>query len=679
MRVLNIGVLAHVDAGKTSIVEQLLFATGAIRQLGSVDKGNAQSDWMPLERARGISIRSSQVITSYQDTQINIIDTPGHMDFIGEVERSLIALDAVVLVVSSLEGVQSQTSVFWHALRSLHLPCIIFVNKIDLAGSNPEALLEHLRQELTPYLIPLNTVHFAGLPECSCEDLPLGDNALAVLCDTDETLADLFLNEQDITPEHVRQSLATQTAAGQVVPLLLGSAMRGLAIESLLQAICSWFPTSPASASESPEGVIYRIEHHERLGKLAYVRLFQGKIKPRDSVHVHRPSTVQGNELQHGSASSGLHSEEEGAPRSMAALGELGLSFEQKITQVKRVSGAKYLDIDHVSAGDIAALCGLTDAKTGDVLGDYYLRRSYPLATPVYTIKAHTDASQQTALLHAIAQLTDEDPLLDYMWVKEKQELHVHIMGQIQLEVLQYLLQERYNLSVQFGTPSVIYKETPLTRGIGFEAYTMPKPCWAIVKLQIDPLPRGSGYRYSSTVGLQSLPLRYQNHIEASVPEALQQGRLGWEVTDVHVTLIDGESHLLHTHPLDFFLATPIAVQDGLARCGSQLLEPFVEMRFTADESLVSRIIGDILAMRGEFDTPIMKSQRVELRALLPVADSSDYAIRFASLTSGKGIIQSMFHGYRECSPELGQIAERRGVDPLDRPKWILHRRGAIG
>ena len=671
MRILNIGVLAHVDAGKTSIVEQLLFATGVIRQLGSVDKGSAQSDWMPIERERGISIRSSQVVTSYNDTQINIIDTPGHMDFIGEVERSLIALDAVVLVVSSLEGVQSQTGVFWQAIRSLELPCIIFANKMDLAGSDPEALLRHLRDELTPCLIPMNTVRYAGLPNCTCNDIPLGGEALAVLCDADEELAELYLNDIDITQEILLHSLANQTAQGRVVPLLYGSAMRGLAINSLLQAICALLPAAKSPTEHAPRGIVYRIEHHERLGKLAYVRLFQGSIKPRDSIHLRRVATSQGR------TSTATNPLDENHPSLEADVCQ-DLVFEHKVTQIKRVSGAKYLDIDHVNAGDIAALCGLTDAQTGDVLGDYYHRRDYPLATPVYTIKAHVEASQRSALLHAIAQLTDEDPMLDYTWVKEKQELHVQIMGQIQLEVLRYLLQERYHLNVGFGAPSVIYKETPRQSGIGFEAYTMPKPCWAIVKLQIDPLPRGSGYRFRSTVGQQRLPMRYQNHVETSVPEALQQGRLGWEVTDVMVTLVDGENHLVHTHPLDFFLATPIAVQDGLMRCGSQLLEPYVEMRFTADESFVSRIIGDILAMRGEFDTPIMRNNNVLLHALVPVRDSSDYAIRFASLTSGKGLIQSRFHGYRECPLELGQIAERRGVDPLDRPKWILHRRGAI-
>ena len=240
------------------------------------------------------------------------------------------------------------------------------------------------------------------------------------------------------------------------------------------------------------------------------------------------------------------------------------------------------------------------------------------------------------------------------------------------------MLLERYNLAVNFSPPSVIYKETPTRQGLGLERYTMPKPCWAVVKLQIDPLPMGSGLQYQSTVSNNSLLYRYQNHIETAVPEALKQGRLGWEVTDLKVTLIDGQHHHVHTHPLDFFLATPIAVMKALEDSGSTLLEPLVKLNLSADESFASRLIGDILKMRGEFDSPVMANGKVEIEAIVPVSTSIDYPIQFSSLTSGRGIIKADFYGYKACPLELGATAKRRGVDPLDRDKWILHKRGAL-
>jgi len=246
------------------------------------------------------------------------------------------------------------------------------------------------------------------------------------------------------------------------------------------------------------------------------------------------------------------------------------------------------------------------------------------------------------------------------------------------LEILEYLLLERYGMAVQFSAPSVIYKETVAAQGIGHESYTMPKPCWAILTLQADPLPRGSGFQYKSATHKSVLQDRYQNHIEIATAEAVKQGRLGWEATDLLFTLIDGESHIFHTHPMDFFLATPIAVMRALVNAGPVLLEPLVKLRLTAAEDLSGKLIGDIIKMRGEFDSPAIKDGKLEMEAIVPVATSMDYSIRFSSLTSGRGIIKSDFYGYVECPLELGATAKRRGIDPLDRDKWILYKRGAL-
>jgi len=312
------------------------------------------------------------------------------------------------------------------------------------------------------------------------------------------------------------------------------------------------------------------------------------------------------------------------------------------------------------------------------MIGQAHKRRNIRISEPLFSVRVFGPEGKDSQLMQAVSELSDEDPLLDYMWIPEERELVIRIMGKIQLEILEYLLLERYGLDVSFSPPSVIYKETPAGRGIGVERYTMPKPCWAVVHLQVDPLPRGSGYQYESVIHETVLKHRYQNHVEISVPQALKQGRLGWEVVDLKVTLIGGEDHQFHTHPLDFFLATPIAVMKALEDAGPTLLEPLVKLRLTAEEPLVGRLIGDIIEMRGEFDSPVIADGKVEIEALVPVAASMDYAVQFASLTSGKGIIKSDFHSYKECPQALGQVAKRRGIDPLNRDKWILHKRGAI-
>ena len=280
--------------------------------------------------------------------------------------------------------------------------------------------------------------------------------------------------------------------------------------------------------------------------------------------------------------------------------------------------------------------------------------------------------------MEALQELTQEDPLLDLEWIPESRELLLRITGKIQLEVLTEVIRERYSLEVSFSNPTVIYKETPASTAEGEEVYLAPKPCWAIVKLLVEPLPRGSGIQFESVIKEKELPYRYQNHVRQSLPEALKQGRKGWEVTDAKFTLIGGQHHHVHTHPLDFFVATPVAVQRALVNCGTLLLEPMVRVTLSAQEELLGKVIRDMVAMRGEFDTPLIHQGQFTLEAQLPVATSLDYPTTFRSMTSGKGAYASQFIGYQECPPGEGKEASRRGVDPLDHAKWILYARSAM-
>lgn len=644
--IINIGVVAHVDAGKTTITEQLLYQSGALRKMGSVDHGTSQTDFMEIERFRGISVKSSSVTLFHHDVQINLIDTPGHVDFVSEVERALSVLDTAVLVISAVDGIQSQTEILYEALKATHTNVIIFINKIDLAGSRTAAVMEQLRTKFSPACLLLSQVSRETEKDCevssrSFEDSAFYEEVCELLSDFDDSLMERYLSGESIPAEELGTLLKSKINDGTVLPVLCGSAMTGTGILPLLDFLAN--TSSKNSDSEVLSGVIYKITHDKMMGKLAHVRLFSGTIKNRDSIQV-------------------ASSEE-----------------PVKVTQIRRYNGQKYTDIGIASKGDVVALCGLPNVKISDIIGEAQNFYQYQMAVPLIKVTVLPKLQEQLyPLLSALEEIADEDPQLNMEFFPDEREINISITGKIQLEILSALLKERYELEAEFSNPTVIYKETPASAGNGFDAYTMPKPCWAVISLDIEPAAPGSGLIYRSVVPNDKIFYRYQHHIETELPRALKQGLYNWEVTDLKVTLVDGAHHTVHTHPLDFFLATPLAVMNGLQNTGTTLLEPLQTVRIIAPEEYVGKIIGDIIAMRGRYDSPVIKDGAFTLEAVVPVSTSLEYAIRLASLTSGKGMMTTKFSGYAPCPVELGAVAKRHGVNPLDREKWILSHRNAM-
>jgi ribosomal protection tetracycline resistance protein len=647
-KIINIGIVAHVDAGKTTLTEQLLYKAGELRKKGSVDAGTAQTDWLSIERARGISVKSSSVRISKGNCKINLIDTPGHVDFIGEVERSLSILDCAVLVISAVEGIQAQTELLLEALIQTKTPTILLVNKIDRIGSNVDKIIEELKARFTPAILRFHEVIGQEEKDCSIQDKKLSDTeffeeCVLALSENDPELLERYLSGTTISPEYLKDQLKTAINKANLMPVLCGSASLGIGVSELLDFIVAYMDGSKSADQEELSAIVYKIEHDKTMGKIAHVRMFGGTIKNRDSIIIPSSGKIQ------------------------------------KVTQIRRVFGEKSVDIGEVKAGDIAALCGLSSLQIGDVIGNKGPGSSYRLAVPLLKVQVLPEKDNDLAnLLSALRELSDEDPLLDMEYLSEEKEIHIKITGTIQLEIIAALLKERYQLEVSFTPPSVIYKETPVKLGEGFEAYTMPKPCWAIIRLKIEPGPPNSGLEYSSIVSNNDIFVRYQNHIKTSVEEALKQGIYGWEVTDLKVTLIGGQHHIMHTHPLDFFLATPMAVMNGLVNTGTTLLEPMITMKISAQEEFLGTIIGDLIKMRGEFETPIIRGGAFQVEAYLPVATSLEYPIKLGMLTSGRALISTRFAGYKQCPVELGATTKRHGVDPLDRAKWILYKRNAL-
>ena len=631
----NIGIFAHVDAGKTTLSEQLLAHAGAIRIKGSVDAGTAHTDKLDIERRRGISVKATSVSFTYNNTQINLIDTPGHADFAAEVERSLWALDAAVLVVCAVEGVQPQTEVLFSALQQQNIPIIFFLNKTDRIGADTQSVLRQIHRLLSKKAVML------------CDD----DAVTELLCDHDDDLLERYYASEVFASDYLHQKLASLTQACEAYPVLCGSALRDEGVVPLLNAIVQQFPAP--THSESLNGVVFSAQQDRAMGRGVWVRLFGGDLETRAVINL---------------------------PSGIDPITGNSITEPLKITQIMDLDGRP---IGKLSSGEIGIVYGLGDISIGHILGDPNLlpRKVQPgnLCAPLITVQVIPEkAEQMTALRQACAILSGEDPLLKAQYIRSLNELHMQVMGMIQLEILEDLLASRFDLKVQFSPPAIIYRETIRQKSEGYVAYLAPKPCWAILKFEIEPAPRGSGVTFRSTVPVRTLKAHYQNQVAQAIPLALNQGRLGWQVTDVAITLVDGGDHQYHTHPLDFIVATPMAIQDGLQNGGSILLEPILDVRFLLPPDCVGRVMSDVMTMRGEVLDNLSDGERTILTARIPVQTSLDYSVKLAAATGGRGVMSVKLHGYKECPVELGAVAKRRSVDPLDTSKYILAARSAL-
>jgi ribosomal protection tetracycline resistance protein len=651
--ILNLAILAHVDAGKTTLTEQFLFHSGTIRKAGTVDSGSTQTDRLEIERSRGISVKAAQASFLYNGVRVNLIDTPGHSDFAGEVERALLAPDAALLIISAVEGIQSHTERLWNALRKLSIPTIIFLNKIDRVGSRTREIMAEMRSRLDMTgitMLPMTVAIREGLDGYAITTpADLIDSMAVAAADLNDDIALAYMDGDEIDPDLQEATIRGGVCNQKIVPIFCGAAQKGLGVPEVLDGLLRFLPRASERSTEDLSGLVFAIEHDKSMGKIAHVRMFGGSLATRDALALNNGILTP--------ADSG-----------------------EKISQIRIAEGAKFRDSGEAGTGEIAALCGLSNAKVYQTIGSYRLPDRLKLALPYLQVKATPETDEQLpALLKALMQLSDEDPLLACRFSKAEREILLSITGKIQLEVLTSLLWERYQLRANFSAPTIIYKETPSKVGYGFEAYTMPKPCWAVIKFLIEPLPQGSGFVYDDgNVPSNKLFYRYQGHIRQSVKASLGQGMLGWEVTDLKITLADGEHHTIHTHPLDFYVATPMALMDGLRNTGTTLLEPILRVKIRAGEEFLGRILSDITRMRGEFDSPVIFGDRFELEAHIPASTSLEYPLRLASLTHGTALYSSDLAFYQPCPLELGATIPRRGPNPLDRSKWILYARGAM-
>jgi len=650
--IITIGILAHVDAGKTSLTECMLYESGATQNVGSVDKGSAITDGLAMEKDRGISIKTATVDFRWKDTQVNIVDTPGHIDFYAEVDRALSVLDLVVLVISAVESVQAHTINLWESIKERKIPAMIFINKVDRTGADPEQVFKDIKKDLGIELFALNypdiaspdQVNLLAFEEANTHISSfIIENSLEGLAEVDEEFLAQYLDGDVNDLPSILTKAYNAIQNNDMIPVLFGSAKMHLGIQTLLDEIVRQRPRA-TSKDEPLNARIFKVEYDSKLGRLAYLRIFKGSLKTKDIVQ-----------------SSGKYQ-------------------EVKVNQIYQRKLGKLVQISELCSGDIGIIATSEIVIAGDGLGESGVVGNFStMLESVLSVQAVAKEEKDYQKLgEALEILNIEDPQLDFQWFKEDREYQLKILGPIQTEVLQDSLSKRFGIEADFLPPKVIYQETPKASAQGYVRYWMPKPCWAIMTFLIEPGELGSGVVFESKVRTSDISVKYQNEVKRAIPWSLRQGIKGWEVTDIKITLIKGSEHNVHSNPGDFLLATPMGIMRGVEAADTDLLEPVYAFQIKAHSDYIGPVSSDLNQMKALIGTPVFDGDFFILEGHVSVAQAKDYGIKFSATTSGKGRLKLTLDGYQKTTITDAKIRPYRGVSPLDESLWILHNRGAF-
>ncbi|MDF9475031.1 TetM/TetW/TetO/TetS family tetracycline resistance ribosomal protection protein [Bacillus cereus] len=642
MTTINIGIVAHVDAGKTSLTERILYETNVIKEIGRVDSGNTQTDSMELERQRGITIKASVVSFFTDDIKVNVIDTPGHADFIAEVERSFRVLDGAILVISAVEGVQAQTKILMRTLQKLHIPTILFVNKIDRTGANTEKVVKQIKTILSNETFPFYSVQNEGTKEARIIEYKSYDECIEQLAPYNESLLESFVNNEIVTDTLLREELEKQIQQANLYPIFFGSALTGIGVTELLENIPSLLPANNPSQDEELSGIVFKIEREPSGEKIAYVRVFSGTLHVRKYVHIQRDQS---------------------------------LPHKEKIKKMCMFHNGNAVQTSTVPSGDFCKVWGLNNIKIGDIIGERtdYIKDIH-FAEP--QMEAAIDALPKERihdLYAALMELCEEDPLIKVWKDDVHNELYIRLFGEVQKEVIETTLFEKYNLQVTFSNTRVVCMEKPI--GIGSSVEVMGEkanPFYATVGFKVERGELNSGITYKLGVELGSLPLAFHKAIEDTVFQTLKQGLYGWEVTDISVTL----THTGYASPVttasDFRNLTPLVLMDALKQAETYVYEPVNEFELTVPEHAISTAIYKLAAIPATFAEPIFNNDSYQLTGSLPVAKTEHFKRMLHSFTEGEGIFTTKPAGFTKIT---ATFPTRKRVDnnPLNRKDYLLH------
>jgi len=632
---ITIGLFAHVDAGKTTFAEQLLYHTQSIRERGRVDHKDAYLDSHDIERARGITVFADQAVMSYQGRTYYLIDTPGHVDFSPEMERAIRIMDYAVLIVSAVEGVQGHTETVWELLRKHRVPTFFFINKTDRAGANVSRVVDELRAQLTPNVLDLSGGSTGG---------GLAPEWIEFLAERDESLMEAYFNGAD-DPQWWLRALRTSIREQRTIPCANGSALLDVGITAFLEQMHR-LTTSSYDASAPFGGRVYKIRHDSNGTRLTFVKAFGGTLRVRDEL----------------------------------CYADDGDPVCEKVTRLLRFNGSKSHPVDRVSAGDLFAVVGLSAAQAGQGLGTEKDRWRYEAAPTLKSKVVFAETLNPKEVLQAFRMLEAEEPSLNVVWEESLQEIHIHVMGVIQLEVLEQLARDRFRLNISFGRPEILYKETISSTVKGYGHFE-PLRHYAEVHLLLEPGERDSGIAFINACSPDDLSVGHQNLIRTHLFERPHRGLLtGMPLTDLRITLLRGAAHPEHTHGGDFREATFRALRQGLEKAENVLLEPIYRFKIRAELEHLGRIMSDVQRAYGTFDAPQTTATHAVIAGKAPVATFMQYGAELASFTHGRGSLQLAFGGYDVChnAPEvIDRIGYRKDADPLYTSSSIFCAKGA--
>ena len=638
MKIINIGILAHVDAGKTTLTESLLYTSGAILELGSVDKGTTRTDTMFLERQRGITIQAAVTSFNWNDYKINIVDTPGHTDFITEVYRSLSVLDGAILVISAKDGVQAQTRILFHALQKMNIPTIIFINKIDQYGINLNNIYQNIKEKLSNDIIVMQNVTLT--PEISIKNIIDLDDWDPVISRNDKLLKKYIAGEK-LTIQELTQEEYRCVKKGSLFPIYHGSAKNNIGTQQLIEAISNLFCSEMNENDSELCGRVFKIEYTDHKQRLVYLRLYSGTLHLRDTIILPSKKKV-------------------------------------KLTEIYIPSNGEMIQTKTVCSGDIFIIPNNT-LRLNDIIGNEKLLpcnvwndKTVPiLRTRIEPIKIE----EREKLLDALTEIADTDPLLRYCVDTITHEIVISFLGTVQLEVICSLLIEKYHINIRIEDPTVIYLEKPLQKA----DYTIhievpPNPFWASIGLSITPLPIGSGIQYESKVSLGYLNQSFQNAVREGINYGLEQGLYGWEVTDCKICFEYGVYYSPVSTPSDFRFLAPIVLEQTLKKAGTQLLEPYLSFILFTPQGYLSRAYNDAQKHCAIIETSQSKNDEIIFTGHIPVRCINEYRNTLTLYTNGQAVFLTELKDYQiaTCEPV---IQSRRPNNRIDKVRHMFNKK----
>jgi|HigsolmetaAR201D_1030396.scaffolds.fasta_scaffold02072_5 ribosomal protection tetracycline resistance protein len=649
MQTINLGILAHVDAGKTSLTERLLFETGAIRQLGSVDTGTTQTDTLALERQRGITIKSAVAALRIDDLMVHLLDTPGHPDFIAEVERVLDVLDGVILVISAVEGVQAQTRVLMRALQRLRVPTLLFINKIDRRNADVARVCEQIARTLTPAIIPLQTVEAQGTPQAivrnrAFDSPPFQAELLDLLTRHNDLMLERYVQQATIDAAYLQAELVRQCHQQQVFPVLYGSAITGAGIDELLAAVKLLLPQTVNDPQAPVAGRIFKIDWDAAGQKVAYVRVLGGVIHRRQLL------PVGGR-----------------APERVVAL------------EVIREGG--WQPCRHLEAGQIGKIWGLYHAQIGDTIGSTSGLRQRQFALPsLEAIITPQNPEERNALHRALVRLAESDPLINVRLDPLQQELYISLYGEVQKEVIRDTLAYEFGIAVTFSEMSVICVERPIGSGAAVEWLGKDgNPFLATFGVRVEAAPPNAGLQVVFDLEREGIPLYvyksvegFQEALTQIIHEVFQQGLSGWHVTDCCVTVTHAGYSAPATTARDFRLLAPLVLMEALAQAETQVCEPWYCYEIDAPADSLSTLLGILARVESFPNEQRIDGERCWLSGSIPAVLVHQVQLQIANATHGEGVWEYRFQQYRPVRGEAPTRA-RSDANPLNRREYLSH------